>query len=167
MPSNFQNGRFIAAAVAFLALFMGLQYGYQLAKGSVIEHVVIDMITVKPCVLILSWLSSEPVWAEGHRILTATSRMSVLNGCEGVESIFLMIAAILAFPSTVRQKAWGLMSGVTVVYLTNQLRIASLFYAARYNRTAFDALHGYIAPTFIVLVGILFYLHWLKRITAL
>lgn len=155
-------GRELRFALGFLLVFALLQYGYAALQGSTVEHLVIDVATVEPSAAAIGWLYPEiPVRAEGHRIVSPAGSLSVLNGCEGTESVFLLWAAIAAFPAAGwRRKAMGAAVGTALIYLLNQARIVALFYVLRQDRSLFDLLHGYIAPTVIILLGCLFFLGW-------
>ncbi len=149
--------------VFFSIVFFILHFVYQSASGTAIEKVVVDMATVRPSVFFINLLNSnEHVFAHGHRLVSPYARLSVLNGCEGTESLFLIIAAILAFQARWRHKLVGLVLGVMVIYLANQARIVALYFALRHDRGLFSALHGYIAPVLIIAVGCLFYLLWIQ-----
>ena len=67
--------------------------------------------------------------ATGKILRSATNgfAVSIEAGCNGVEATLVLIAAILAFPSTWKQKLWGLGLGFLAVQGLNVVRIISLF----------------------------------------
>lgn len=152
-------------AILFLALFVVFQFSYSQARGTVVERVAIDHATVFPSAALINLLTpSEQVRAEGHRLVSERARLSVLNGCEGTEALLLLCAAILPFRAPWKQKLFGILLGGALVYAINQARIVSLYYALRYDKGLFDAIHGYIGPTLIVILACLFFLWWVRRI---
>lgn len=153
--------RSIVFALGFLIVF-GVLYGlYAAARGTVVERLVIDTLTVRPSAVLINWISpEEAVTATGHRLVSAKARLSVLNGCEGTESLLLLIAAIAAFSAPWRAKLAGILAGAAVIYVLNQARIVTLYHALRHDRAWFEALHGFVAPTLIVLIAALFFLWW-------
>ncbi|HBD10533.1 MAG TPA: exosortase/archaeosortase family protein [Porticoccaceae bacterium] len=147
----------------FAALFFGLQWAYESAAGSVIERMMIDIVTVKPSAYLINWIApAEQVVAQGHRLVSPQATLSVLNGCEGTESLFLIISAVLAFKTGWRHKLIGVFLGALIIFLVNQVRIAGLYFALRYDKSLFYALHSYIAPVLIVAAGAAFYYWWLR-----
>jgi len=127
------------------------------------ETALIDNATVRPSVFLINQINPhERVKAKGHRLVSSHAKLSVLNGCEGTESMFLIIAAILAFQTSWRHKVTGLVLGMMTIYLANQVRIVSLYFAARHDQALFAALHGYIAPTLIIAIGCAFYIGWIQ-----
>jgi exosortase family protein XrtM len=105
----------------------------------------------------------ERVIAEGHRLVSPWARLNVLNGCEGTETLLLLVAAFLVFPARLRHKLQGLLGGSLLIYTLNQTRIVGLYYALRHDRDSFQLLHGVLAPTLIILAASLFFLVWAKQ----
>jgi exosortase family protein XrtM len=169
MPDSASTGLFALQGfrLRFVALFLGIfivaTLAWSGARGTALERLVIDQATVATSAHLIAWISpGEGVRAEGPRLLSHRVRLSVLNGCEGTESIILLAAAVLAFPAPWRRKPLGLFLGAVGVFLLNQGRIVSLFFILSHRPAWFEAMHGYIAPTFIILVGSLVFTHWLR-----
>lgn len=166
-PSNHSSGlavwRLMRLIISFALLFFAMNWAYQSARGTTVERFVIDEATVKPSVALINWLSpSEQVKANGSQLISPTTRLSVLNGCEGTESLFLIIAAIMAYRSPWRHKVFGLLVGTALIYFLNQGRIVGLYFALKQNQALFSALHGYIGPTLIIAISCLFFMGWMQ-----
>lgn len=153
--------RSVVFALGFLIVF-GVLYGlYAAARGTLVERVMIDILTVRTSAVLINWISpEEAVTATSHRLVSAKARLSILNGCEGTESLLLLIAAIAAFAAPWRAKLAGMLVGAVAIYFLNQVRIVALYYALRHDRAWFEALHGFVAPTLIILIAALFFLWW-------
>lgn len=167
-PSGSPSGK--AFGLRFIALFLALFAIFSLAwsktRATPIERLVIDRTTVATSAWIIDRISPEEgVWAEGPRLISPKVRLSVLNGCEGTESILLFAAAVLAFPAPWRKKPAGLLVGLVWVFLLNQVRIVGLFFILRYRPQWFEAVHGTIAPIFIILAGAVVFALWLNWAT--
>ncbi len=150
-------------ALIFFLVFFSFSYLYHLAKNTWIETLVIDEMTVVPSAFLINKINpDEAVHAVEHRLISKSVRLSVLNGCEGTETIFLIVAAIMAFPARWKYKLAGLVLGVILIYAANQLRIVGLYYILRYERDWFSAIHGFIGPTVIIMIGCLYYIWWTR-----
>ncbi len=90
--------------------------------------------------------------------------VSIQAGCNGVEAAIILIAAILAFPSSWQQKLIGVVVGFVSVQALNILRIISLFYLGQWNLEAFNWAHLYIWQALIMLDVLIVFLVWLKFI---
>lgn len=148
----------------FLAVFFALQYGWEMARDSAVERVFIDELTVRPA----AWLIDQlwPVFqvhAEGHRLVAAAGRLNILNGCEGMETLFLLAAAFIAYPFAWRTRLFGLVAGTVLVFALNQARIVMLWHAFLHDRAWFGILHGTVLPVLLVAVCLVFFLVLLGR----
>lgn len=153
-------------ALAFLLTFCILHYAYLSGRGGMVEHLVIEVATVFPSAALINFIDpSKQAMASGHSILSPHGSISVLNGCEGTETLFLLIAAIIAFRASWRNKLKGMLLGTILVYCLNQARIVVLFFAAQENRKWFDMIHGYVAPSLIIVMGSVFFLCWAHTAT--
>ena len=149
--------------VAFIGAFFILQMLYQNCRGTPIEHVVIDQITVAPSAQLISWLTpQEGVMARGHSLISRYVHLSVLNGCEGTEAILMLASAILVFPRSWKSKLSGIAVGGLLIYLINQARIVTLYYCLRFDRSMFELLHSYIAPTLVIAMTGLYFIYWVS-----
>lgn len=154
----------IRSVILFLCVFAALQFGFSLCQGTLIEHVIIDDLTVTPNAFLINAISpQEHVQALGHSLVSPWGRLNVLNGCEGLESMFLVIAALFASRLPFAAQLKGIFWSVLVLYALNQVRITVLYFAGRYDRGLFAMIHGYIGPTLIVIIGTLFFLWWTDR----
>lgn len=157
------GGRDVRRVALFLMIFLALNFLYYLGRGGAVERVVLDVMTVIPAVALINTLTpAEQVVAEGHRLVAPQATLSVLGGCEGIESIFLVIAALGAFRLGWRATLLGMMVGTLFIYALNLLRIAGLYYVFRYQRDWFDIAHAYIGSTIIIVMGCLFFLFWVN-----
>lgn len=159
------NRRLLIFVALFIVVFFGCEILYMQSRGTGFERVFIDTLTVKPSAALINWFTpGEHVIAQGPRLVSPLARLSVLNGCEGTEAMFLLIAAITAFAAPWRHKLLGALLGIGLVYALNQIRIVVLYYSFRADKALFDSIHGTLGPTVIVLVACGFFYWWLKRV---
>jgi exosortase/archaeosortase family protein len=139
--------------VLFILLFTAMQAGWSLAQGTVLEHVTVGDWTVKPAAFWIQLITPEVgVIAQGYSLTAPAGGINVLNGCEGFEVIFLWIAALTITPMSWRLRGLGLVLGIVMIWILNQVRILVLFYAYRSNKEWFAQLHGTIAPLVLIVL---------------
>ncbi len=147
--------------VLFLAIFAALDYGYYLTRGTMVEHLLIDTLTVRPAAaLINAVVPAISARASGNSLFTQFGSLNILEGCEGCDGMFLLIAAVLPFPARRLWKLVGVIGGVSLMYAMNQLRILALVLTLHWRPNWFASLHGLIAPTCIVVAGCIFFFAW-------
>lgn len=154
-------------ALFFLLSMYGLQWAWGLTRGGEVERVVIDVATVRTAAALIARLTPElHVSAQGASLKAAGGGLNVYNGCEGTELLFLLTAALLAYPFAWRWRLIGLLAGVPLVFMLNQARLLLLFYSFRADRALFDHLHGLMAPL-LLMMATLGFVAWLIRRDAI
>ncbi len=148
----------------FLAVFALLQGWYSTAaRDTWIERMVIDQVTVQSAAsLIQSFDPSVGVQPVGPRLHAPGGGINVINGCEGIDVMFLMIAAMLVAPIPMKARLAGMVLGILVTLGLNQIRVIGLFYAYRMDRGVFDMLHGVVAPMLLIVAVAGYFLFWLN-----
>jgi len=88
--------------------------------------------------------------------------VSIEPGCNGVEAVIILFAAIFAFPSPFKHKLIGFGIGFFAIQGLNLVRIISLFYLGQWNMTAFKWFHLYLWQALIILDALVVWLIWLR-----
>ncbi len=91
--------------------------------------------------------------------------VSIEPGCNGVEACIILFAAMIAFPSTLKQKMIGMTSGFVAVQALNLIRIITLYYLNIWNKTWFDFAHNYLWQALIMLDVVVVWLIWVRFVT--
>jgi len=148
----------------FLVTFFLLQYGWERCRDTAVERLLIDRATVRPAASLINavW-PDQYVQAQGHSLISAQQRINVLNGCEGLEVLFLLIAALAASPLWWRRKVIAIFCGLPVVYLLNQLRIITLWQVQQIRPDLFGLMHGTVLPLVLIALTLLFFLFCFPR----
>ncbi len=113
------------------------------------------------------WLMSsfDPDVVTFGKVVSSTSNgfaVSIEPGCNGVEAMIVLLAAIIAFPAPWRYKLYGLLFGFCAIQGLNLLRVISLFYLGQWSRELFDWAHLYIWQALIMLDALVVFLVWIR-----
>lgn len=141
----------------------------------------IEMLQIVQQLLILPWTSliadisgwlmslfDQHVAASGkvvHSTLNGFA-VSIEPGCNGVEAMIVLLAAIMAFPAPLGYKFKGLAWGFLAIQGLNLLRIISLFYLGQWSQTLFDWAHLYVWQALIMLDALIVFLIWVRYLPA-
>ena len=152
--------RFAALFCTFLAVLFALE-----VMQPVDQHVILPFTTgiAKLCTTLISAFDSDAV-SVGKVIRSTTNgfAVSIERGCNGVEAVIILFAAIFAFPATFKQKLAGFAVGFVAIQGLNLVRIISLFYLGQWDQVWFDWFHLYLWQALIVLDALAVWLIWLR-----
>ena len=118
---------------------------------------------------ISTWLVTvfDPNVVSYGKIMRSTTNgfaVSIEAGCNGVEATIVLLAAILAFPATWKQKLVGLAAGILAVQGLNVVRVISLFYLGQWDRDWFEWAHLYVWQALIMLDVLIVWLIWVRTL---
>ena len=94
------------------------------------------------------------------RVATNKFVVTVDDGCDGLQVCTLLTAAVIAFPSTWRQKLVGVILGNLWLQFWNVLRITTLVVIGGIDRDWFHPTHVYIWPTLLIAICLSTWLAW-------
>lgn len=90
--------------------------------------------------------------------------VSIEAGCNGVEAVIILVAGMLAFPSSWKLKVTGMAIGIVAVQAVNLLRVISLYYLGQWNMEAFEFAHVYLWQSLIMLDVLAIWLLWIRLV---
>ena len=146
----------------FPIVFIALQWWWVAVHETTLEYVVIHHAVVQPAAWLINLFTPDAhAVAVRFSVLSAGGGLNILNGCEGMDVVLLLLSAFLVAPLSIASRMHGMMCGIATVFVINQARILILFYAYRANRQWFDVLHSTVTPVMVVLLVVLFFYAWL------
>ncbi|VVC83042.1 hypothetical protein [Sideroxydans sp. CL21] len=148
--------------MVFVGLLVTMQFGWSYFRGTALERLVVDELTVKPAAWLIARITPEiAVRPIGSRISAPGGGINILNGCDGMDVVLLFVSAMLIAPIPGHRRLLGILAGGGLIYVCNQLRILGLFYSYRSDKSMFSLLHGMIAPIVLILIATAFFAFWL------
>ena len=92
--------------------------------------------------------------------------VNIRNGCNGVETMIIFLAAVLAFPASWKARAIGLVLGLIAIQLVNLIRVVALFLTGAYFPQLFDSSHTVVWQSVVILFGVFLWIFWAHRFAA-
>lgn len=131
------------------------------ALNPVNDHVIVPFteVVARGSALLLRSVESG-VDTAGTVMRSPRFALDVRNGCNGVEATILLVAAILAFPATLRSRLMGLVIASIAIELLNLVRLSSLFWLGEHYRRIFDFFHVAVWQSLIILAAISMFVLW-------
>ncbi|NJL27542.1 MAG: exosortase H [Thermoanaerobaculia bacterium] len=100
---------------------------------------------------------------EGTALRGKRFSVNIRNGCNGVETMIIFLAAVLAFPASWRSRLVGLGLGLLAIQAINLVRVVALFLTGAYFPSFFDSSHTVVWQTIVILFGVLLWIFWANR----
>lgn len=108
-------------------------------------------------------LLGQDVKMSGVQIRNKDFGVSIRNGCNGVETMIIFLAAVFAFPAPWKARFLGLAIGIVAIQAVNLVRVVALFLTGAYFPKFFDSSHTVIWQTIVILFGVLLWIFWANR----
>ncbi len=155
--------------IRFLALFvLILGGGFTLLSLNSINDRVIEPFTAgvaKASGIALN-LIGQDIEKEGTVLRNERFAVNIKNGCNGVETLIIFLAAVLAFPATWKARLIGLALGSLAIQLINLMRVVALFLTGVYFPSFFDSSHTVVWQSIVILCGVLLWSLWAHLFAA-
>ena len=152
--------------ISFLVIFIVILGGgfTLLALNSVNDHVIEPFTAgvAKTSGITLN-LIGQDIEMEGTVIRNKRFAVNVRNGCNGVETMIIFLAAVLAFPASWKARGVGLALGLVAIQAINLVRVVALFMTGAYFPKFFDSSHTVVWQTVVILFGVLLWVFWANR----
>lgn len=156
MSDNDRGAFHISAGLrlaTFALAFAALQAVWAGIEGSQAWRTWIETLNVGTATAFINLLSPESdASADGARIRAPGGGLNLLQGCDGAELLLLMTSAFLVAPLRLKWRISGWLLGLALAWLLNVGRLVALFFTWRTSPFAFDLLHNYIGPVFLILI---------------
>jgi exosortase H (IPTLxxWG-CTERM-specific) len=159
MALSRQQVRFVLRFALLLVLFYALT-----APAAVDRAVLVPFSAALAAVsgVVLN-VMQQHVTVQGTIISGGGFAVDIRNGCNGIEAMVFLCAAIGAFPAPWRQRLAGIGMATLAVQALNIVRIVSLYLIGRHWRNVFDTFHLAIWQTLIFAAAVFLFIAWTAR----
>jgi len=101
----------------------------------------------------------------GTTISSPDFSMGIIEACTGIVPMIIFVSAVLAFPSSVRQRAIAIALGILGLYAVNLVRTTTLFVVGAHFPGFLDTAHYLVWQSLMILAAVAFWLLWVTRLT--
>ena len=149
-------------ALRFVVLSLALLIGWACARQTAFARDLVTYTVVAPAGWLSSLLGDSPTRITSNTLSTSRGSILVRPGCEGIELMLLVCAAVLAWPGSVRRRLVGVVAAVMLLTVANDLRLAMLLKAIEVDRASFEWLHSFGGPLLLVSIAAGFLMFWTR-----
>ncbi|MEQ8762654.1 MAG: archaeosortase/exosortase family protein [Planctomycetota bacterium] len=148
-------GRFLIGLLVFELLYYGV-----LLQGGGIGSVLRANASLAGAVY--GWLGRE-VWVDGVVLQGEDFRVIVQRGCDGLQPLGILLAALLSLPTGWRNRFAAMVVGTAFVLALNLARLLSLCQVAAEWPESFELVHLDLWQPAFLAMTLLFWLVWALR----
>jgi exosortase H (IPTLxxWG-CTERM-specific) len=109
-------------------------------------------------------LIGERVHVDGTVIAGSKFAVDIRGGCNGLEAVVFVCAAMLAFHAPIRKRLIGAAAAAVILEALNVVRIASLYLLGVYHRDIFETFHLAVWQTLMFGAAVLLFLIWTSKV---
>jgi len=109
-------------------------------------------------------LIGQDVTRSGTTLRSPRFAVNIKNGCNGVEAMVILLAAIVAFPAPWKARLLGLAAGAAAIQVVNLVRVVALFLTGAYLPKFFDTSHTVVWQSLVILSAVLIWILWARRL---
>jgi exosortase H (IPTLxxWG-CTERM-specific) len=156
---NKRQTRFLLRFFGLLALF------YVVITPKPVDENVVMPFTRGIAVVSTSVLNmlGEGVVRNGTLISNRAFAVDIKNGCNGLEALVFLCAAIFAFDAPFRSRMIGVAIGAVIVEVLNLMRVVTLFLIGRYRPELFETFHLAVWQAVIFGAAVFTFIAWTAR----
>ena len=90
--------------------------------------------------------------------------LKIIFECSGAYEMLIFNSIIISYPTNMKNKLYGIVSGIAIIYLLNMLRLVSISWVLVYHVDRFDFVDRYLWQISLVVFISMTYTMWLKLI---
>ncbi len=157
------NVRIVVAFFLMLGVFNGLYQVEKRYSGRIVDGPYTTLVTSAAGVL-GDWILPFQV-KRVSQIALGGERASIVvgRGCNGLEAIFLMVAAVLAYPASWNRRLRALALYLPILFGLNLLRIMMLLFVMVRHPSYMDAFHFLVAQGILIVFIFGFWMHYVQQ----
>jgi len=152
-------------ALRFVALSLVLLVGWACARQTAPARELVAYTVVMPAGWLSGLVGERPTLITADSLSTSRGSILVRPGCEGVELLLLVCAAVIAWPGSARTRLIGVAAALVLLTFANDLRLAVLLKAIEVDRASFEWLHSFGGPVLMVAIAGGFLMFWTRPLS--
>ena len=108
----------------------------------------------------------QHVKVAGTVISSPCFSVNIQNGCNGLETVLFLLAAVLASPASPAQKTLAGVFGILLIQAINLIRVVTLYLVGCRKPEWFASFHLAIWQTIVFATAVVFFAAWSRRAVA-
>ena len=155
------------SALVFILGFIVLMVIFYLLYGNTVT----DRLLFIPLANMYAWIAGKVLALIGYTNIVIGDIISsphvfsvgVKKGCDAAEPMAIFMAGIIAFKTGIKEKLFGLATGLPILFVLNIIRIVTLYIAGIHFPNFFETMHLAVWQVIFILVAVILWFLWLQK----
>lgn len=104
------------------------------------------------------------VTVSGNSVSSGAWSMNIVTECTAIVPMIILLSAVLAYPSRIRDKAIGISLGLMALFVLNLVRTFTLFHIGSAFPSFLDTAHFLLWQSVMILVALIFWILWVEKL---
>jgi len=104
------------------------------------------------------------VTVDGNSVSSSAFSMNIVTECTAIVPMIILLSAILAYPSRIRDKAIGISLGLLAIFVLNLIRTFSLFHIGSAFPSSLDTAHFLVWQSVMILAALILWILWVEKL---
>lgn len=100
----------------------------------------------------------------GKHLSSGNYSCAIVAECTGIFEMMILLAGIIAYPTSIRKKLWGILLGCSILYVTNIIRIILIVGVGNFSVKASELIHLWVWQVINILIVIAVCLFWIEKV---
>ncbi len=148
--------RFVSVFIILLIIYFSFTQSGWFIDGFFppFQHLNVELIAG-----LLQWIG-EPVTYAKENIFAPTFTLAFVRGCDALDPTATFICAIIAYPTSIVHKLWGIATGISAIFVLNIGRVISLYYIQLHIPDWYHVMHLHVWQVTFVIIAIALWAMW-------
>jgi len=104
------------------------------------------------------------VWGSGRTVSMSNFSIEVVGECTGLYEMLIFLAAMIAYPASLKKKLIGAGLGIPFLYVINIIRMVFIMVMGNWSPETFDFLHMYFWQVAMILIIVSAWVLWIEKV---
>lgn len=147
-------------------VFFSLVLGLHLLQWTVIPRSLLNELQAFTAYITATTISTSgiPVKLDGAHLFLLGEHWEVILECTALSAFIVFASFVLAYPSHMKSKSFGLLIGIPALFAANIIRLFVLAWATRWSPEYAPVVHDYVWQIAFLLLLVLMWLAWIELV---
>ena len=115
----------------------------------------------------LASLFGPEVFVQDNLVIAGSFAARIVPECTGLAPLAVFLSGVIAFPTTLGHKLWGIILGLVVLSAVNIVRTTSLLFIGMFSWAAQDVAHILVWQSLMIILAVVLWVLWWRTTNSI